>query len=267
MKLKALATCTLLSAVALATGCSPDVYALRLIQPDNTFMKAGSFLAPSGQALVKSKTIAAAPRYKVPDKAEIDVWAIKAAGQGSHRGTVVILHDLGDSKASYLPLAKKLSQKGFDVVLSDFRAHGRSTGKYVTYGAKEKADLRHVMDKLLAEKLVAEPLYVFGAGMGGSVGIQYAASDPRVKGVMAAAPFCDLRSFARRLYPLMDPIEFDKVLASAGQLGKFKPDDASALKDIGQVHCPVLLMHGKLDLRTPYTDSDASTKPPTSPRN
>ena len=254
---KTLGMCALLWAGALTAGCSTEQYAKLLVQPDTSFGRTRYFLAPSGEDLVKAKTISAARRYKMPGKVDIDVWVIKAKAETPSRGAVLVLHDLSDSKAGYLPLAKALSQKGFDIVLSDFRAHGRSTGKYVTYGAKEKEDLKRVVDGLLAEKLVSETVYVFGAGMGASVAIQYAAIDSRVKGVMAVAACRDFRSFAKRLHLLMDPIDFDKLLARAGQIAKFKPNDVSALDDIGKLRCPVLLMHGKLDRKAPYTDSEA----------
>ncbi len=268
MKRKALLTCVLVSASALMTGCTTEQYARSVVEWDTSAGKTDYvlFWIPESEKLVENKTVSAARLYKMPDKVEIDVWVIRAETKGSPRGTVVILHDLGRSKLNRHGLAKTISQKGFDVVLTDFRAHGRSTGKHVTFGAKERYDQKRVVDELLEEKLITEPLYLLGAGMGGSVAIQHAAIDPRVKGVMAIAPFRDLRSFCRGLQPFMNPEDFDKMLARIGQIGKFKPDDVSALKDIPKLRCPVLMLHGKLDRRVHYSNSEDLYKAANQPK-
>lgn len=243
-------------ACALLTGCTTDEYARQLIQQDTGVGKIREALTGTSEQLVRSGTISAARRYSMPDGTEIDVWIVKATA-GEPRGTVLVLHGLRDSKVTYKRLAQMLSGKGFDVVLPDLRAHGRSTGRYVTYGALEKHDQKHVIDELFKERLIAEPVYVFGASVGASVAIQYAAMEPRVRGVMAMAPARDMRSFCRRLLPLLSRRHFEKALACAGEMGQFDPADASAMDAIVKLGCPVLLVHGKLDGVVPHADSQA----------
>ncbi len=263
MKRKSLLLCLCLAA-SLAAGCTHAQYAKMFLQRDTSPGKTAYLFTPSSEKLVENKTISAARTCRMRDKVEIDVWVMKSAVKGETRGTVLVLHDLGDSKNTYRTLGRMLAEKGFDVVLPDLRAHGRSTGKNVTYGALERMDQQLVMDRLVAEKLVGEPIYVFGKGLGGVVGIQYAALDKRVKGVMAVTPWRDINTvfqkFMNDVALLMSAEDREKVLAEAAKMGKFNPADASAIRDIATLKCPVLLMHGKLDLVTPYTESEALYK-------
>jgi hypothetical protein len=145
------------------------------------------------------------------------------------------------------------------VVLPDLRSHGHSTGDYTTWGAKEKGDLKLIMDRLLAEKAVNENVYVFGIGLGACVGIQYAAIDPRCRGVLGVAPHSDFRSYARLQFGpfILNDADFQKVIEACAKTGDFNPDEASAVLAAKNVHCPLLLVHGMLDLSVPLNHSEA----------
>ncbi|MHC4715449.1 MAG: alpha/beta hydrolase [Planctomycetota bacterium] len=241
----------------LLAGCTVDQYARRIVKQDTTYGRIREAIVGTSEQLVKAGQVSWARRFSMPDGVEIDVWGLRSPTRPA-RGTVLVLHGLCDSKVTYLRLARMLTEKGFDVVLLDLRAHGRSTGKYVTYGALERADTKRVMDALLEEKAVAEPVYAFGEGLGGSVAILYAADEPRVKGLIAVAASRDIRAMARRFTGVpVDDRTFEKTIVRAGQIGGFDPDDTSAIKAIAKVTCPILLIHGKLDVFIPYTESQA----------
>jgi pimeloyl-ACP methyl ester carboxylesterase len=48
-----------------------------------------------------------------------------------------------------LPAAKELAEAGYRAVLVDLRGHGRSTGKYTTFGVQAAKDLSQVIDALV----------------------------------------------------------------------------------------------------------------------
>ena len=186
-------TLTLLSGLAsliLAAGCQ-DYYATKLLTQDTNQGRVELAIAgtPTGEQLVQQKRISFHQVVDSPDRTPIDVWVCSAPSQPA-KGAAIILHGMNSSKAAfpYRNAAVPLNRMGYDVVLIDLRAHRRSGGKYVTFGAKEKLDVKAVMDALVAGKHAAEPFYVFGANYGASVAIQYAAIDPRVKGVLAMRP-------------------------------------------------------------------------------
>lgn len=212
--------------------------------------------AGSAKSLAAAGVIDLHGRFPSEDGTKIDVWVIKgrrAKPKGRSRATVLLLHGIHGSKATFLPLARRLANEGFDVVLPDLRAHGASGGKYTTYGAWERADCKAVMDALISRKAVSPWIYAVGASLGASTALQYAAIDPqRCRGVLALAPFKDARSVAGLLLRGLPQSELDQALARAGKRANFVPADASALKAVKVTACPILLVAAQGDLAVPY---------------
>lgn len=213
-------------------------------------------LAGEGDKLVVQKKLEAAGEITAADGVKIAYWSIDA--QGKSKGTVIVLHGLGESKANYMGMGKKLSKDGYDVVLVDLRHHGDSGGKYITCGAKEKDDVKAIMDKLVADKKIAEPFYVFGVNYGAVTGILYAEIDPRVKGVAAIGPWQDtVTKFKRDLGLFASQEDLNKALDEAKKNADFDPRGTSALESARHLTCPLYLIHGTADLIVPVADSEA----------
>ena len=247
--------------LAVSSGCSVDFFARRLVKHNTAKGKAALWWLGSPEKLIKKGKISSRHRIPASDGTELDVWVIKARpkrdAESSPRGTVMILHGILDSKARFFGMAQQMADKGYNVVMVDHRAHGRSEGIYTTFGAKEKYDARDVIDSLLASGQIAEPIYVFGQSMGAAIAIQYAAVDPRCKAIMAVAPYTDMRSAARRFVPFMNARKFEEVVVRAGQLAEFDPGDASAIVAAGQLTAPLLVIHGRIDAIVPHSHGSA----------
>ena len=252
-----------LGALSFGTGCETDYYAKQVLMHDTAQGGLALDLTGSGAMLIDQKRIDLNPRLAMTDGTEIDVWVIKARPDtpGPARATALLLHGLKENKAKYLGAGERLAAMGYDVVLLDFRAHGRSNGEYVTYGAHETKDVKEVMDQLIGAGTVHGDMYVFGATLGAATAVRYAAIDPRVKGIVALTPYKDAPSMARRVLfgaaPTMGEEDFQTVLARAGQLADFDPQATSTVEAARKVTCPLLLVHAILDLGIPIEDSQA----------
>ncbi len=251
----------LLCLLALA-GCGPEsahIYARHAVDPPRCGA-AITALTGSADSLIEAGRIDHHRRLAMPDGAAIDVWALNARclqpGQPA-RGTVVLLHGRSDCKARLLPLAELLAEHRWDAVLIDQRAHGRSADSLSTFGAREKHDVRRVMDALLAEKLVSDRVYAFGESMGATTAILYADVDPRVRGVLAVAPYTDMSAVCRRFVPLLPEETFRAALAEAGKLADFDPAETSALAAASRLKCPLYVVHGRLDAIVPFSHGQA----------
>ena len=254
-----------LAASALCVGCQTDFYARQIIEYNTDSGRLLLNLTGTGEQLIKSGRVDHHRVVTSADQTKIDVWVIEAESADPNaataKGTALLLHGLTESKAKYLRAGQRLAEMGYDVVLLDLRAHGRSGGKYVTFGAWEKLDVKAVLDELIGDGAVHEDVYVFGVNLGAATAIQYAAIDSRCKGVLALTAYKDAPSIARRTIGLMAPtmgeVEFQKVLARAGELADFDPVKASAETAAGNVTSPILLVHGLLDVSVPVEHSQA----------
>ncbi len=117
-------------------------------------------------------------------------------GGASPQGTVILCPGQNGSMDKDVVQAIPLHQAGFNVLMFDFRAHGRSEGNTVTLGALEQADLLGALDYLAAERGI-ERAGVLGFSMGAGVALLAAAQHdgiaalvvdgayPRVGGLLA----------------------------------------------------------------------------------
>lgn len=182
------------------------------------------------------------------------------------KGTVFILHGIANSKdqAPYQLWAAALNGAGYRIVLLDLRAHGQSTGKYLTYGVVEKRDLSQVLDDLEQRGEIVGQVGVLGASYGGAVAIEWAAVEPRLKAVVSLEPFSDFHHAVFDVAPTVlgrwrifyPPSRIEKIIHLAGKRAGFKPEDASALDAIKRCDQPVLLIHGADDTLLPLANSE-----------
>lgn len=205
---------------------------------------AGGLLHPSRRA-VDPALAARHGRLKFDgDGVTLEGWKLPA--HGARRGTVVYLHGVADNRGSSLGAAR-LTERGFDLVAYDSRAHGSSGGDACTYGFYEKRDLRRVIDTL-----DGGPVVVIGSSLGAAVALQAAAEDDRIRAVVAAESFSDLRAIATERAPrFLTKGAIRKAFAIAEEQGRFTVDDVSPVRAAQRIKVPVLLLHGSIDRETP----------------
>ena len=125
----------------------------------------------------------------VADGASIDALHIPAKANRPRRLPVIFAHGWLETKEFHLYEARLLSRRGHDVILIDLRRHGRSTGRFITFGVKEKQDVAAVIDAAQHRGWVDDRAITFGYSLGAATMLQHAGVDERVAGVVAMAPF------------------------------------------------------------------------------
>ena len=108
------------------------------------------------------------------------------------RGTVVLLHGYGLAQFSMAPWALRLAQEGWRCVLVDLRGHGKSTGSQIYFGVRETNDLSQLLDKLAQDGQLKEPVAAFGESYGAALALRWKTVEPRVRTVVAVAPYAGL---------------------------------------------------------------------------
>lgn len=244
--------CWAAAILSFLSGCSSDFYAYRLIRHGSVKGKLEQFFNSNPQKLIDRGRISSHHRVTSFDGTEIDAWVLNPDNKVSDKGTILMIHGLWDTKTRFYSTALQMRKKGYNVVLHDQRGHGFSGGKFVTYGANEKKDVKALADALLEKGVITQPLYAVGHSMGAATSIQYAAIDPRCKAVVALAPFSDMRAVTRRIVPLMKETKFSKVMQKVSKLANFEPRQASPLEEVGKLGVPLLIIHGRLDTIVPW---------------
>ncbi len=108
--------------------------------------------------------------------------------------TLLIVHDINQSKINYLNLMKQMHDRGLNVCAIDMRAHGTSDGVEFSPGMIAVADLKIVLDSLF-RKPETNHVAIFASGIGAAVAIQAASLDTRCEALIAQSPFTDFSRY------------------------------------------------------------------------
>ncbi len=123
-------------------------------------------------------------------------WWIPSAGRAP--GTVILAHGFGENRligGIGLPLAAALHQRGWNVLMFDFRASGQSAGTTVSIGEWETRDLLGAFDEARSETGGQGPIAFAGFSMGASTALLAAEEEPGVACVLADSPFARLSDY------------------------------------------------------------------------
>ncbi len=201
-----------------------------------------------------------------PPPARLRAWVIEPTDKNPDRieprGTILVIHGRAAELRWHLRTARQFAADGYRAVLVDLRGHGGSSGDYLTYGAHETPDLVQVIDDLERRGLLTRPLGVWGLSMGASITIQLAGADKRVDAAVAVAPYTSMRDVVRHVIQSYLPIrkltdaECDTLIAQAGEIGRFDPNDADTLAALERTEAPTLIVHGKWDAVIPHAQSE-----------
>jgi fermentation-respiration switch protein FrsA (DUF1100 family) len=116
------------------------------------------------------------------DGVELSAWYLP----GTNRAGVVVMHGSGSTRSDVLDQAAVLAGIGYAVLLIDARGHGDSDGTAMDFGWYGDLDIA-AGTEFLATRADIDPgrIGVVGFSMGGEEAIGAAATDPRIRAVVA----------------------------------------------------------------------------------
>lgn len=174
----------------------------------------------------------------------------------------IFVHGYTMSLRASLQFAAMFEEKGFNLLLIDQRRHGKSQGKYTTYGFREKYDIDSWVNWLLQEYGPDLQIALHGQSLGGGTVLEYLSmAPPAVKLAVADCAYSDLdqliryqiRSFAHLpSFPFIGLVN-RHLEARAG----FRLDQVKPLKSVAKCEQPVLFIHGEADRYVPPAMSKA----------
>ena len=210
------------------------------------------------------------------DGARLDASVCIPSGQAPASGwpAVIMVHGHGDdaSKASILPMGRRLAEYGYLALCYSVRGQGASEGVSFHLGPQELFDLQTVVrHSVAALPIDRERLAVWGSSQGGWHAWMAAAHCPEVRTVVPENIFVDYANFAvpdgalstwfftrtmRRRVMSAGLQEMARQWAIDGDWARLRawlqPMSPRGFAD--RIRCPVLCLHGMQDQGMPAND-------------
>lgn len=186
-------------------------------------------------------------------------WLFEAKGSDK---TVIFAHGYAYSRLQFgdktLDLVKSFLEKGYNILLFDFRNSGISGGKMTSVGIYEKDDLLGAVKYVKSQG--AKHVVLLGFSMGASTSIVTASESQDVDAVIADSPFADLNEYLNENLPVWSKLPafpFNKtILSSAKVLTGLDPTKFSPKKVITKFSPkPILFIHSNDDKKIPIENS------------
>lgn len=175
--------------------------------------------------------------------------------------TIIIAHGITYSLYGSVKYVNIFRKRGFNVILYDHRNHGRSGGRWSTFGYYEKHDLGVFFAWAQEQLTNGGQVAVMGESFGAVTAVQFAAIQPKVAFLVLDCCFSDLADLlAHRLkvefrlpaWPILPLASFFSRLLAGMSFG-----DISPLREMSNLTLPVFFAHGQNDKFTPCQMSEA----------
>jgi len=175
------------------------------------------------------------------------------AMDGESEKTVIFCHGITWSRYGMVKYFNWFRRKGWNIIAYDHQAHGLSTGRYPTYGLKEKEDLKLVIDWAADHYSDSSCIGLFGESMGAATVLLCSSMDSRIRFVVADCPYSDFDALLHHQLKLNHlPSFFHRAVIAFADLytrrkAGFHTGAISPEKEIMKTSVPILLVHGKED--------------------
>lgn len=177
--------------------------------------------------------------FPTEDGLRLAAWFVPTTGD-ANGGTVVVLNGNAGNRSHRAPLARALAEKGYGVLLVDYRGYGANPGRPTEDGLI--ADARAAVAYLETRPDVdADQIAYFGESLGAAVAIGLAEQRPPAALVLRS-PFVSLPDIASVHYPF---------LPTSGLLWDHYPN----LDRISRIDAPILIVAGSADSIVPPSQS------------
>jgi uncharacterized protein len=171
------------------------------------------------------------------------------------KATIICVHGISNCKETFLTYAKQLHDLGCNVVLVDLRAHGKSGGKYCTFGYYEKYDLQKVIDYALS-KSPLKNIGIQGHSLGGSVALQTLALDNRLRFGIVESTYSTfpgvMLEYAGRLIHFKNAALTNYIIQKSSKIANFEISDINPIEACAKITVPMFMEHGTADERIPF---------------
>lgn len=170
-------------------------------------------------------------------RGELDSWWIPAAHGGM--ATLLYLHGNDRNISSNLSHMQRLHDLGYNVLMTDYRGFGRSSGGQPNE-AKVYEDAEAAWQFLIKQGAIEpQQIYIYGHSLGGAIAIDLATRHADAAGLIVESTFTSMQA--------MGEIRYGYLPVSRLLHQRF-----DSLQKISKIKIPVLFIHGTWDKEVPY---------------
>lgn len=185
------------------------------------------------------------------DKIQLQSWHLVHPIDSMVKGTVIMFHGHGGNKAGILSEAESFYSFGYNVFMTDFRAHGNSSGDVCTIGFDEAKDVKAAYDYI--DSLGEKNIILWGISLGAAAEMKAIADyDLKPSKMILEMPFGSLTEAVKARCRLLGvPQQPTSTLLTfwGGIQHGFWAFDHNPEDYAKQIKCPVLLQWGVQDNR------------------
>ncbi len=170
---------------------------------------------------------------------------------------VILVHGYMGSSYEMSGFAKEYINMGYNVFLIDLRAHGKSEGKYIGMGWKDRLDLKEWINKICTDEPECK-IILYGVSRGAAT-VMMTTGEKLPKNVKACIEDCGYSSVYDQFKMMLESIPrffANFILISSGCVSKirigYSYNEASSVKQIKKTNIPILFIHGDKDKFVPY---------------
>lgn len=170
---------------------------------------------------------------------------------------IVLIHGYMGCSYEMVRYAKKFIDMGYNTLLIDLRAHGKSEGKYIGMGWKDKDDLICWINRL-CNQYEDVKIILYGISMGAAT-VMMTSGEKLPSNIKCVIEDCGYSSIEDEYKSILININSwitKYILFSANIVTKIKIgyffDEASSVNQIKKSKLPMLFIHGTNDTFVPY---------------
>jgi len=178
---------------------------------------------------------------------------ISYSKQDSAKGTILLLHGIRSNKEHFTKLSNRLTNRGFNTVAIDLRAHGKSEGTHCTFGVKEKYDVIALIDFLQKTEKFNNNIGIWGQSLGAAVSLQTLGIEKRIKFGIIESTFSNFAEVTNDYFKFHLGFNHKGLtnyfVKRAGGIADFNPVEAKPSEYCEKINVPILMVHGTKDKR------------------
>lgn len=158
-------------------------------------------------------------------------------------------------------------EMGHNLLLVDQRAHGKSQGRTITFGIKERKDVLQWVRYAVERFGPDVQILLYGISMGGATVLMASGLDlpKNVKGIISDCPYSspmDIILYVGRKMPIPNCLIRPFIKLGAWVYGGFVIEETDALRAVEKAKVPILILHGEADTFVPPEMSDLESANP-----